>query len=313
MRLLSSLLFNAFLSIGVVGLASEGVAQPSAATLPPKTGTRLITLGTAGGPFPAVGRAQSSNLLIVNRALYIIDAGPGATRRLTRAGISIRDIDNIFITHGHDDHTGGLPELLTAEYIFNPAKLVNIYGPPGTETLVKAAMQYLTVSSDIRISDGGRSVPIAQVFVSHDMGTGSVYQDANVNVTAVENTHFHFPPGSPAYGKYKSYSYRFEAPDRVVVFTGDTGPSAAVTELARGADLLVSEVVSVEEIKEWMIKIGRWQLYTPDQQANVIRHMIEEHLTPDEVGKMATRAGNGPRAASRACKKVRAMPVVLPR
>src|ERR1700674_3106790 len=241
MRMLPSLLLTAFLSIGVVGLANEGVAQPTKVAPSAKTGTRLITLGTSGGPIPAVGRANAANLLIVNGALYVVDAGPGVTRRLARAGIGIRDIDNIFITHAHDDHAGGLAELLSVEWDLNRTKLVNIYGPPGTETLVKAAMQYLTVSSDIRISDGTKTVPIARVFAGHDMGTGAVYQDANVKVTAVENTHFHFPPGSPAYGKYKSYSYRFEASDRVVVFTGDTGPSAAVTELARGADLLVPE------------------------------------------------------------------------
>jgi ribonuclease BN (tRNA processing enzyme) len=123
------------------------------------------------------------------------------------------------------------------------------------------------------------------------MGTGAVYQDANVKVTAVENTHFHFPPGSPAYGKYKSYAYRFEASDRVVVFTGDTGPSAAVTELARGADLLVSEAGSVEEDIAMLIKSGRWQLRTPAEQASFIRHDTEEHLTTDEVGKMAASAG----------------------
>jgi ribonuclease BN (tRNA processing enzyme) len=98
--------------------------------------------------------------------------------------------------------------------------------------------QYLTANSEIRISGGTKSVPIAQILFGHDMGTGAVYQDANVKVTAVENTHFNFPPGSPAYGKYKSYAYRFEASDRVVVFTGDTGPSAAVTELARACPQL---------------------------------------------------------------------------
>jgi ribonuclease BN (tRNA processing enzyme) len=56
-------------------------------------------------------------------------------------------------------------------------------------------------------------------------------------VTAVENTHFHFHEMGPASASEKSYSYRFETPDRVIVFTGDTGPSDAVTELARGADL----------------------------------------------------------------------------
>ena len=282
MQKLSSVLFAILITISIIAFACESGAQSSET---PKKSTRLITLGTRGGPVSTVDRAQSSNLLIVNGTLYVVDAGPGVTGRLTEAGISIRDIDNLFITHAHDDHTGGLGELLTAAYISNRTKPVNIYGPPGTETLVKALMQALTVSSDIRISDGTRVVPIAKVFFGHDKGTGAIYQDANVKVTAAENSHFNFPPGTPAYGKYKSYAYRFETPDRVIVFTGDTGPSAAVTELAKGADMLVSEVTSVEEYKEQAIRTGRWQSMTPEQQAGSIRHMSQEHLTPEELGR----------------------------
>ena len=47
-----------------------------------KPSTRLITLGTSGGPPPRAHRAQSSNLLIVNGALYVVDAGDGVVRRL---------------------------------------------------------------------------------------------------------------------------------------------------------------------------------------------------------------------------------------
>jgi ribonuclease BN (tRNA processing enzyme) len=134
-------------------------------------------------------------------------------------------------------------------------------------------------------------VPIDKIFFGHDVGTGVIYQDANIKVTAVENNHFHFHPGSPAYGKYKSYSYRFETPDRVIVFTGDTGESDAVTALAKDADILVTEVVSTDDVKEARIRDGRWQVMSERERDEYIRHMVEEHLTPQQIGVMATRAG----------------------
>jgi ribonuclease BN (tRNA processing enzyme) len=75
------------------------------------------------------------------------------------------------------------------------------------------------------------------------------------------------------------------------VFTGDTGPSDALVELAKGADTLVSEVTSVEEAQEQRMKAGVWQTMSPAEQTGYLRHMRQEHITPDEVGNMATRAG----------------------
>jgi ribonuclease BN (tRNA processing enzyme) len=280
------------MSVSVVALNSESVAQSSGEASSPKSGTRLITLGTRSGPSPTIGRAQSSNLLIVNGAQYIIDAGDGVTRRLTRLKNNFRNIDNILITHPHSDHTSGLAALMTVMYDANRTKMVNIYGPAGTAASVQGLLQFLTVSSEIRISDGTRIVPAAKVFSGHDTGVGLVFQDANVKVTAVENSHFNFPVESPGYGKYKSYAYRFDTPDRSIVFTGDTGPSEAIVGLAQGADMLVSEVT--DPVDEWVAnqtRTGRWQAMTPEQQKQGIRHHIEEHVTPDEVGKMAAAAG----------------------
>lgn len=66
-------------------------------------GTKLITLGTAGGPLPQKKRAQSSNLLIVRGHLYLIDAGDDVTRRIVQAGANFQQVDKIFITHAHSD------------------------------------------------------------------------------------------------------------------------------------------------------------------------------------------------------------------
>src|SRR5262249_34500229 len=152
-------------------------------------------------------------------------------RRIVQAGYDLQRVGKIFITHAHGDHTAGLATLLLSRWEFQPRDPVDIYGS-GVEELVKGAIAYLTPNADIRWAQGKRT-PMAQTFRSHDVVPGVVYRDDKVKVIAVENTHFHFPPGSRPDGKYRSYSYRFETPDRVVVFAGDTGPSDALTELAK--------------------------------------------------------------------------------
>jgi ribonuclease BN (tRNA processing enzyme) len=286
MQKLSLLSFSAFL-ISIVALVQESVAQTGPAQA--NTGTRLITLGTSGGPPPRAGRAQSSNLLTVNGTHYVVDAGDGVARRLAKAGINPRDIGTVFITHHHDDHTAGLGTLMSVAWDNQRTKPINVYGPPETQALVKAAVQYYGISAEIRIADGGRSVPIAEIFIGHDVGTGIIYQDANVKVTAVQNSHFDFHRGV-ASGKHKSYSYRFETPNRVIVFTGDTGASDAVTELAKGADLLVTETSSFQDRMQRMIDTGQWQAMTPAEQEGITRQATQGHMTLEIIGKMAERA-----------------------
>lgn len=254
-----------------------------------RTPSSLITLGTAGGPSARAGRAQSSNLLIVNGTHYVIDAGDGVSRRLARAGVDLRDIGTIFITHHHDDHTAGLATLMSLAWDRQRIKPINVYGPPRTEELVQAAIRYCAISAEIRIADGGRTMPIAQVFRGNDKGTGVIYQDDNIKVTAVENTHFSFHKGAAA-GKHKSYSYRFETPDRVIVFTGDTGPSAAVTALALNADLLVTETSSCDDRKQVMINDGRWQAMTPAEQAGIMQQATQGHMSLEAIGQTAAQA-----------------------
>ncbi len=251
--------------------------------------TTLITLGTRGGPLPTPDRAQTSNLLVVNGTLYLIDAGGAVTMRLAQSGYDFRKVGKIFITHPHSDHTDGLATLLNSEWEYQRAEPIDIYGG-GVEALVKGAIAYLQPNADIRFSEGKKR-PMDKTFVGHDVGPGVIYQDANVKVTAVENSHFNFKPGDPAYGKYHSYSYRFDTPDKAVFFTGDTGPSDAVADLAKGADLYVTETTSPDDVVELFKKSGAWEKKTPDEQQGFLRHMHEEHVTPEDIGKMAAKAG----------------------
>ena len=280
----AALLAAATIAVALAAAADRTVAQTAGASA-----TQIITLGTRGGPLPSKDRAQSSNLLVVNGTLYLIDAGDGVTRRIVQAGHDFRKVGKIFITHPHSDHTAGLATLLVSAWEYQRREPIDIYGG-GVEALVKGAIDYLTANAEIRWAEG-KKAPMADLFHGHDVGPGLVYQDDNLKVIAAENTHFNFPQGSPPYGKYKSYSYRFETPSRVVVFTGDTGPSDAVTELAKGADVLVTEVTTADDVIELFKRTGAWQAKTPAEQEGFVRHMNEEHVTPEEVGKMAAKAG----------------------
>jgi len=287
MQKIWSFLVSAFTALLVSAGAHDSVAQTN--TPLSKVETRLITLGTVAGPPPRPHRAQFSNLLIVNDALYVVDAGDGVTRRIAKAGFNVRDVGTIFITHHHDDHTAGLGTLMSAAWDNQRTKPINVYGPPRTEDLVKAAVQYFTISAEIRIADGGRTIPIEQLFFGHDVGPGVIYQDPNIKVTTIENTHFAFHKGAAA-GKHKSYSYRFDTPGRVIVFTSDTGPFDGLVDLAKGADLLVSEANSIEQRMQDLIRSGQWQVMTAEEQARIKRQMAEGHLSTEDVGKIAARA-----------------------
>ena len=274
------------LLVGLVAL--ESVAQTNVPQT--KVDTRLITLGTVAGPPPRANRAQFSNLLIVNGTLYVVDAGDGVTRRISQAGFNVRDVGTIFITHHHDDHTAGLGTLMSVAWDNQRTKPINVYGPPKTEDLVKAAVQYFSTSAEIRIADGGRTIPIDQLFFGHDMSPGVIYQDANIKVTAIENTHFAFHKG-PAAGKHKSYSYRFDTPNRIIVFTSDTGPFEGLVEFAKDADVLVAEANSIELRMQDLMKSGQWNVRTSEEQARIKQQMSEGHLSTDDVGRIAQRAG----------------------
>jgi len=251
---------------------------------------KLITLGTIAGPVPTADRAQTSNLLIVNGRYYLIDAGANASRRVAQAGVSVPRIASVFITHQHSDHTAGLPFLLSVAWYYGRSTPMHIYGPVGTEALVAAALAFDAIDATIR--HGAQTNSLDDIVAVKNVELGRFYSDDNLAVTAVENNHYHFAPDSPAYAKFGSYSYRFDIKDGPsIVFTGDTGPSEAVAKLAAGADVLVSEALAIDEIRARRKKAGTWQSLSPAEQKKWTAHMLKEHITPEQAGRLAAKAG----------------------
>jgi ribonuclease BN (tRNA processing enzyme) len=284
--------------LAVAGLALA--ATPAAAADAPATAadpppvTRLITLGTQGGPRVNSTRAQPASLLIVNGTPYLFDAGNGVGRQLALARVPVTTIGRIFITHNHDDHNADWGTLMGLAWSLGRREPIEVYGPRGTESMLLGFLQYFVPNVANRTMHNAGVTPPASVFVAHDIKEdGLVYQDDNIKVTALENCHYHYVPGDPGHGWQKSYAMRVQTPDRVIVFSGDTGECGKqLVEFVRGASILVHEVVVLPAI-ERRIRNDPAVKYNDAQIVDLMTHMRDEHTTPADIGRLAAAAGVG--------------------
>ena len=269
----------------IVGLASLAGQAQSAPRNHPLT---WITLGTQGGPTPNAQRSQPANLLVKDNQPSLVDCGDGALERVAAAGYDLSQIDTAFISHLHPDHIGGLQALISLRWFAaRKHSLLTIYGPPGTDVLVEGILESLKPSVKIGLGVGpaGPS-PEALTKVVIIKDGSDLYVDG-VHVRVARNTHFDYPVGHAADDGSQSLSFRFDYNDYGIGYTGDTGPSSAVIRLEKGVNLLVSEVIDLPTAIERINKSP----FAPEIKEAAIYHSSEQHLSPEEAGKIAAEAG----------------------
>ncbi|HVZ24154.1 MAG TPA: MBL fold metallo-hydrolase [Vicinamibacterales bacterium] len=253
-------------------------------------GTRLVLLGTQGGPNVNLRRAQASNALVVDGRVYLVDCGYGAVRGLVAAGLRYGQVGTVFLTHLHDDHTADLPAFISLQWTGSRTQPTDIYGPFGTSAMVDAALAFAKANTEIRVVDEGRTVRPEMLFHGHDLAAtdtpAEAFKDDRLTVRSIENTHF--PDRSKANMRYRSIGYRFDAGGRSIVITGDTAYSKNLVTLAEGADLFVCEIMDETIYKATVARAeAAAKAGNPN---NIFRHVAETHSTPEIVGRMASEA-----------------------
>jgi ribonuclease BN (tRNA processing enzyme) len=202
-------------------------------------GLRVVLLGT-GTPNAEPDRSGPSVAVVVGDTPYIVDCGPGVVRRATAAqaagieALEPKKLTRLFLTHLHSDHTAGYPDLVLTPWVLEREEPLEVCGPPGTQAMTEHILA--AYSEDIRDRLSGLEPMKAGVDLveAHEIKSGVVYEDDHVTVEA-------FPV---AHGSLPSFGYKFHAPDRTIVISGDTAPTETAVEAARGCDVLIHEVYS---------------------------------------------------------------------
>ncbi|MDP6685763.1 MAG: MBL fold metallo-hydrolase [Candidatus Omnitrophota bacterium] len=206
-----------------------------------------ITLLGTGTGVPSSHRSPPCVAIKFGGKTAIFDSGPGTLNNLLEIGIDCLSIDYIFYTHLHLDHVADFASILFAAKI--PPRVrkkpLTVYGPKGLKDYYKKIYELYqeTICTDSyklsveeienkEITLGGLSIS-TKTLVHHGGGMG----------------------------------YRILTPKgKIVVYSGDTDYTKDIIELSKGADILITECSTPDEVK------------------------MNGHLTPTTAGKVAHQA-----------------------
>jgi ribonuclease BN (tRNA processing enzyme) len=236
----------------------------------PMSGATLVMLGT-GMPRPYPMFFGPATAVVYDGRTFLFDAGPGVMRRMAAARLSIRGPEAVFITHLHSDHTLGYPDLIFTTWVMGRKQKLQAYGPVGLKRMTRHIIAAWREDIDVRIKGLERQTKNGYRVDVHEFEDGVVYDHEDVRITAIPVLH----------GCWKqAFGFRIDTPDRSIVISGDTRPSPALIEAARGVDVLVHEVYPASQVAP-EIRVGGevWPSY-----------MREFHTSDRELGEIAALA-----------------------
>lgn len=221
---------------------------------------KVTMLGT-GTTYPDPDRVQSGILIELDDESVLFDIGAGVYHRLTQAGLNLKSISSIFITHFHIDHCSDFLMLCQNLWLDNHDKPMNIYGPQAIE-------QWYRGLFDI-------AFPYAQDRLLINVRALKETEAVHVGEAIISNT-------PTIHGTMETRALRIDWRGRVLVYSSDTAPCRDVIDLAKSADVLIHEC-------NWLDGPNPEGVHTtPSQLAEIVeeiapKKLVLTHVSPDVV------------------------------
>ncbi len=253
---------------------------------------RVVVCGSSA-PLPHPDRAKACLAVIAGGKFYLVDIGPEATETFGMNLFPLQRVGAVFITHLHSDHIGELGEFAMQSWANGRNQLLDVYGPPGIESVVAGFNQAYSFDNDYRTAHHGqwflprevaamqpRPIVLEGAETNRKDRQAVALVDGELTVTAIEINHHVVQP---------AYAYRFDYKGRSVVISGDTAYHPPLADAAQGADVLFHESNSAHifqlfvEAAEGMPSMERF--------SEINRTVNSYHTTPVEAARIANQAG----------------------
>ncbi len=262
-------------------------------------------LGTAAA-CPTVDRNVSSLAVQREGELILFDCGEGTQRQMMRYGVGF-GFREIFLTHYHSDHILGITGLLRTLGLQDRQQEVVLYGPRPADRILrgliavgiersKFQIEILEVKPGDRLARPDYDIVVFETDHRADTVGYALAEHTRLGRFNPERARELGIPEGPLWGRiHRGESVELpdgtvvpaeslvgpSRPGRTIVYPGDTRPSAAVIEAAKGADLLVHEATFGEDERDRAAETGH---STARQAAEVarmagVRRLVLTHVS----------------------------------
>jgi ribonuclease Z len=246
-----------------------------------------IVLCGAGGPMPSSTRSGPCVAVIANEKMFVVDAGAGGARNLSRMRLNTGSIDGVFLTHFHSDHIDGLGELAMMRWVTGThTQPLPVFGPAGVTSVVEGfnlaygqdAIYRNAHHGDSVAALSGKGMSPVSFEVPKDGTKITVYEKDGLKVEMFSVNH---EPIHPAVG------YLFTYKGRTALISGDTTKNENVELFSKNIDLLIHEALSPELL---MIMSESADLAGNASGSKIFDDVLDYHTSPVEVAEIARDA-----------------------
>ena len=234
----------------------------------------VVLLGT-GYPFPDPNRAGPSTLVRAGGLNLLFDAGRGVLMRLSALMIGAANLDGVFLTHLHSDHTTDFNDIVTTAWALTlESKPLRVVGPPDTADYCAETLHMLRRDVAWRMEHHAHLTKQPEFEVT-EIEQGLAFDHDGTRVVVAPTDH---RPVKPTIG------FRVEHAGASVVIGGDSVPCEGLDRLCEGADVYVQTVLRAPLIRPGLKEILSYHSSTEDAARTAARagakKLVFTHLMP---------------------------------